>query len=111
MATPKKPMAAKAVVVTRTLSPGQKIRIPVKIKKRTPGAPGWVKVDGPIENRWAVRNRVNALRTVQTKLGTDGGTWLKADWLKLTPNSKQDRVYPIAREVKKVLAALKKQLG
>ena len=105
MAKKRKPVAAKAVVVSRTLANGQRIRIPVRVKA------GRAKIAGPIESRAAVRERASALRTFQARVGNDGGTWLKMDWLKLTPNSVQDRINPIAREVKKVLANLKKQLG
>jgi hypothetical protein len=111
MAKKKKPVAGKAVVVSRTLAGGQKIRIPVRVKKAKAGGGGKAQIAGAIESRAAVRARTSALRTFQARVGNDGGTWLKMDWLKLTPNSVQDRINPIAREVKKVLASLKKQLG
>jgi hypothetical protein len=107
----KKPVSAKApVIVKQTLPTGVTISMPVKIKRASAQGPAWLKIAGPVKRQLPARAGTTVSQEFQTKTNPDGGVWLKMDWIKLTPNSPEDVIDPIDRDIKKVLAGLKRQL-
>jgi hypothetical protein len=107
----KKPLSAKApVLVKRTLPTGVEISVPIQ-KRATARGPVWLKIAGPVDRKLTVEAGTILLQKFQTKTSPDGGSWYKMDWLKLTPNRPEDIVDPIDRDVKKVLAELKRQVA
>jgi hypothetical protein len=110
----KKTVAAKRPsFVERELSTGGTIRIPYKIKKAAAGRPAKFQVAGPLKLTKVALPSAELQSTVKTKSVPDGGTvWLLIGplWLKSNEHG-TDVVNPIQRDVKKVLAALKKQVA
>ena len=108
----KKPVAAKApVFVVRTLSTGGTIRIPYRVKKPVAGRPAWFQVAGPIELAKPV-SRGSLTTTIKTKTEPDGGSWYLFGplWLKSNTGTNEVVNPQFQREVKKVLAELRKQV-